>query len=131
MNLVDLIGFNGIIQGDLDKDTKVVLDTLIKRLEDFRVQIFDQLRSQPQIFYTDPTTTDGAKKVAGANAGDIAVWKGADGMDHWQLLGTTPPQAASPSPTGANLTAEKASLALETSGGARSFYIRDGRLTDT
>ena len=131
MNLADLISFNGVAPDGLDPKVKSAIEDLVKRLEDFRVQIFDQLRAQPDVYFADPGTADGQKIIQGAKQGDIAVWRGTDGMDHWMILGMPVPQAAAVPPVGANLTTDKVSLLYETAGTAQGYYIRDGKLTTT
>ena len=109
---------------------RALVTELVVRLENFRVMMIDQLRAQPDVYFADPTTDEGKALTEGAKLGDIAVWRGLDGMDHWMILGLPPPQAASTPPVGANLITDRVSLLLE-GGGANGYYIRDGKLTLT
>jgi len=129
MNMTDLISFNGIQEG-APPEMRAILNELVKRLEDFRVQMFDQLRAQPDIYHCDPSTDAGKKATQGAKAGDIAVWRGADNMDHCKILGLPVPQAATPLPAGAGLTTDTVVLNLG-GRGTQAYYIRDGKLTLT
>jgi len=128
VNISDLISFNDVLSEDMDDKMRALVTELIVRLENFRVMMIDQLRAQPDVYFADPTTPEGMAATEGAKQGDIAVWRGSDGMDHWMILGMPPPQAAATPPVGANLTTDKVSLLLE-GGGANGYYIRDGRLT--
>ena len=131
MNIADLISFNDVLSQEMDDKTSKVVAELVNRLENFRCSVIDQLRAQQDIYFTDPTTEDGKKLTEGAKPGDVAVWRGDDGMDHWVILGLPPAQAASAPPVGANLTSEKVTLSGQTTGGDHTYYIRDGRLTTT
>lgn len=131
MNITDLISFNDVMSEEMDEKTRSMIGELVNRLENFRCQVIDQLRAQPDVYFADPSTAEGYAATEGAKQGDIAVWRGADGMDHWMILGMPAAQAAATPPVGANLTTEKVSLLLETSGGANGYFIRDGRLTLT
>ena len=131
MNIADLISFNDVINEDMDEKTRSMISELVNRLENFRCQVIDQLRAQPDVYFADPSTADGATAVQGAKQGDIAVWRGADGMDHWMILGMPAAQAAATPPVGANLISERVSLLGQTTGGDYPYFIRDGRLTTT
>ena len=57
---------------------KIILETLITRLDMFIQNLVLELRAQPSVFIVDPATN--VEDVEGAKEGDIAIFKNRDGV---------------------------------------------------
>jgi hypothetical protein len=128
MNVANLIEFGGIKTSDVPDELKGVFNELVCRLERFRKDLYDQLMDQRTVYYVADEPM--ADAIRGVVPGDIAVWRGTDGLDHFKILGIGTGKPGSGPVPGANLITDRVSLQKE-GGGANPYYIRDGRLTVT
>jgi hypothetical protein len=87
MNINDSVGFEGVADGiDLDEKMGAVVDRLIARQEEFRLNIMDQLRVQPQLVNADPGTTSGSDAIQGLKPGDLVYWVDVAGTVNFQVI---------------------------------------------
>lgn len=74
MNIVSPFDFSGAAD----------LEDLKARLSSFQLNLINQLRKEPTVFFADPATE--VEAVAGAKSGDVAVWKDGAGVDHFSVF---------------------------------------------
>lgn len=82
MNISNEIGFDGVLDSDVSAEQKIEL--LVRTLETYKLNLANQLRSQPTIFNADPDNDPNA--VSGSKTGDVAFWTDSAGVDHYRIL---------------------------------------------
>jgi len=75
IRLIDLHG--RVAKSDMSESDKLFLMEILSRINMLVQDLILQLKAQPTIFTCDPHTN--LEKVEGAKAGDIAVYKNAQG----------------------------------------------------
>jgi len=83
MNISDMIRLNELVlllksNDKVPEDVKIILETLITRLDMFIQNVILELRAEPTIFIVDPATN--LEDVEGAKEGDVAIFKNRDGV---------------------------------------------------
>jgi len=83
MNISDMIRLNELVLSlhsieEVPDSMKIILETLITRLDMFIQNLVLELRAQPSVFIVDPATN--VEDVEGAKEGDIAIFKNRDGV---------------------------------------------------
>lgn len=72
MNVVETVSFTKLEMEKLSPGEREFMEELVHRLEVFRVNMLQQLRNEPTVFYANPETE--LEKIEGHKVGDLAVW---------------------------------------------------------